>query len=192
MACRGPSRASGFTMIEVIVAVALASLIVGSVYTATVSMTGTARRQREAAREGARWERFVEILQRDLRGWNGANEAMREPEMPPLGPGERVLLSLATTTDGLRGEVADGAMSVQPRSLAQVRYVLRSSAAGFEVVRQECRFGSPCLAFVVLGIRQEPKIEFLRGGRWTERQPEKERPETVRVTVGPNSQCVGL
>ena len=50
MARRGRNQAPGFTMVEVIVAVALASLIVGSVYTATVSMTGTARRQREAAR----------------------------------------------------------------------------------------------------------------------------------------------
>lgn len=63
-------RNSGFTMIELVVATAIAALLVTGIYSATQSSTAAARRQMKFAREEAKTARAIEIMRRDLRGWN--------------------------------------------------------------------------------------------------------------------------
>ncbi|MBI3828874.1 MAG: type II secretion system protein, partial [Planctomycetes bacterium] len=61
-------NARAFTLIEMVIAIALATAMIVAVNSTTQAMSATARRQQVAARAEARFDRFLEIIRRDLQG----------------------------------------------------------------------------------------------------------------------------
>ena len=60
--------AKAFTLIEVVMAMAIALIIVTVIYTTTQAMATTAKRQGEMSEKDAQTAKFLGILRRDVRG----------------------------------------------------------------------------------------------------------------------------
>lgn len=88
---------AGFTLVEVMVAVAVASLLILGVSAATQSTVKTADRQKREARREEERSRATELLRQD---WRGRIKVLKPSPSPPAGT--RVLL-LVTTADSLAG-----------------------------------------------------------------------------------------
>jgi prepilin-type N-terminal cleavage/methylation domain-containing protein len=85
----------GFTLVEVMVAVAIAALLILGVSAATQSTIQTAERQKAEARQEEQRARAVELLRQD---WRGRLRIVKPTITPPAGT--RVL-SLSTTADSV-------------------------------------------------------------------------------------------
>lgn len=85
----------GFTLVEVMVAVAIGALLILGVSAATQSTVRTAERQKADARLEEQRARAVEILRQD---WRGRVKILKPATTPPAGV--RLLL-LSTTADSL-------------------------------------------------------------------------------------------
>jgi prepilin-type N-terminal cleavage/methylation domain-containing protein len=85
----------GFTLVEVMVAVAIGALLILGVSAATQATVKTAERQKADARLEEQRARAVELLRQD---WRGRVKILKPATAPPAGV-RRVLLS--TTADSL-------------------------------------------------------------------------------------------
>lgn len=85
----------GFTLVEVMVAVAVSALLVLGVSAATQATVKTAERQKAEAIDGERRARAVELLRQD---WRGRTKFAKPSMAPPAGT--RVLI-LTTTSDAV-------------------------------------------------------------------------------------------
>jgi prepilin-type N-terminal cleavage/methylation domain-containing protein len=85
----------GFTLVEVMVAVAIGALLILGVSAATQSTVKTSERQKADARLEEQRSRAVELLRQD---WRGRVKIQRPATIPPAGV--RVLL-FSTTADSL-------------------------------------------------------------------------------------------
>jgi prepilin-type N-terminal cleavage/methylation domain-containing protein len=159
-------RHEGFTLIEMIVAMAIGVMLVTGVYAATQSMTRAARTQADAAKTGAPLRRAEEIVRNDLRGWI---------ENTPTNTGamgdETVLLSFTTASDSLVMASLPGA-----RSSISVRYLVRRVLGQFELIRIE---GSSLLPLLRTNVT--PKIAYYDGAEWSRAWSKKERPAAIRL-----------
>jgi len=84
---------AGFTLVEVMVAVAVASLLIVGVTASTQATIRTAERQKSDAQAAEQRSRAVELLRQD---WRGQVRIVKPAMAPPSGV--RMLL-LATTSD---------------------------------------------------------------------------------------------
>jgi prepilin-type N-terminal cleavage/methylation domain-containing protein len=91
---------AGFTLVEVMVAVAVAALLILGVSAATQSTVKTAERQKSEARQEEQRARAVELLRQD---WLGRVKILKPSPAPPVGV--RTLL-LSTTADSLSNQRA--------------------------------------------------------------------------------------
>ena len=181
----------GFTMIEMVIALAIGSGIVVAVYSTTQALSGVARRQEAASSEDARWQRFVEVLRRDVRGWVSVKETAgtRQAELPG---GDRALLRFPTTADSLASEVLAGEKDCPSRAVSTLQYLVRQTSRGFEITRLESNAGGAAFELGLYRSTDAPKIEFLAGSQWVTVWTGKARPEAVRITAGARSVFVGL
>jgi len=103
----GPGTRGGFTLVEMMIAVAISAILVGGIYSALVSsQTAAAGQAQDAARDAARM-RAAELLRGDLRA--------RLKLKMQSGPQESCTLTIATTADSLTlGEMT--------RATGEVRY----------------------------------------------------------------------
>jgi prepilin-type N-terminal cleavage/methylation domain-containing protein len=85
----------GFTLVEVMVAVAISALLVLGVSAATQATVKTADRQKSEAREGEQRARAIDLLRQD---WRGRTKIVKPSMTPPAGT--RVLM-LTTTSDAV-------------------------------------------------------------------------------------------
>jgi prepilin-type N-terminal cleavage/methylation domain-containing protein len=85
----------GFTLVEVMVAVAISALLILGVAAATQATVKTAERQKSDAREGEQRARAIELLRQD---WRGRTKIVKPSMAPPAGT--RVLI-LTTTSDAV-------------------------------------------------------------------------------------------
>lgn len=141
----------GFTLIEVVIAVAIASSLVAAVYTALASTSRTAERQMRHARRDARRIRAIEILRADFRG-----RVELETE------GETIILK---TT-------ADGFSPYQAARSGLVTYSVQEEG----LVRTE---GEGDMAMEVLLTKEPVEFQFWEEGMW--RKTLKEEALAVRV-----------
>ena len=183
-ACR---RACGFTVLELIVALAIAIVLIAAVSSVTRALTDTARRQRELSATVLRREKCAELLRRDLRGW-----MVRDSVVVPAGslnsvpshkPGEDPpVLQFDTLADGLSGGFStNGNVS---RAVPNVRYFIRKNANGYDFVRIESGTDNQSLELLMFQSTEVPRVEFYVGKEWVKTWDFSKRPTGVRVTLG--------
>ncbi len=107
----------GFTLVEVMVALAVSALLVTGVWAATNAAVQAADRRKTGAREEERMSRTLELLRDD---WRGRTRLMK-PE-PPAPAGTTMLL-LSTTSDSI--SPAGGRSSKEIRYVASEKGLLR-------------------------------------------------------------------
>ncbi|HLY08748.1 MAG TPA: prepilin-type N-terminal cleavage/methylation domain-containing protein [Planctomycetota bacterium] len=147
---------SGFTLVEVMVAVAVASLLVLGVTASTQATLRTAERQQSDARRAEERARAVELVRQD---WRGSLRAIRPPVSPPAGV--RVF-QLTTSADSL---VPSGGRGVRLATYTASEKGLTRSEGGSEV----------------LLIPGPVVLEYWDGVGW---RPELEgRPQAIRLQV---------
>jgi type II secretory pathway pseudopilin PulG len=187
-----PRRASGFTVIEIVIAIALSVSMIVSIYSATQAMSNTAIRQKELSAQDMRRERFVEILRHDLRGWAVQNQpSAATPTTPATSPGadsDQPLLKFNTTADALSGSM-QGAVSC-PRAIANLQYVLRKSPSGFELIRMESSPSGSSSELRLIQSAEAPKVEFYYGSKWSSQWTGKQRPPILRLTIAGRVQVI--
>lgn len=140
----------GFTLIEVIVSLAVGALLVGGVYAVFVDTSRTAEGMKKDASLTARRARAVEILREDFLGSAG--------DLKIEANGERAwTIRFPTTADGF-------APAGRLRGVAQVTY----EASGKGLIRRE-RSGEGAVELILL---EEPAdFRFLEDGAWGDRIP---------------------
>lgn len=87
----------GFTLLEMMIAVAITAVLVVGVSTATLGLTRSAEGRREEARRQERRARAVELLSRD---WRGRLRLISPAERAPAGTS---ILALSTSSDAIGG-----------------------------------------------------------------------------------------
>ena len=92
----------GFTLVEVMVAVAVSAMLILGVSVATQATVKTADRQKSEAREGEQRARAIELLRQD---WRGRTKIVKPSISPPVGT--RVLI-LTTTSDAVASTARAG------------------------------------------------------------------------------------
>lgn len=122
---RSPKGHAGFTLVDVMVAMAVAALLVTGVSAATNATVRAAERRKSDAREEELLSRTVELLRDD---WRGRVRLLVPDPKPPVGT---TVLILSTTSDGVSPDA--------PRSSRLVTYVaseqgLRRRQGSSEVV----------------------------------------------------------
>jgi prepilin-type N-terminal cleavage/methylation domain-containing protein len=106
----------GFTLVEVMVAVAISALLILGVSAATQATVKSAERQKSDAREGERRARAIELLRQD---WRGRTRIVKPSMVPPAGT--RVLI-LTTTSDAVSSTFRAGRLvtyTVSERGLSR-------------------------------------------------------------------------
>ena len=175
----------GFTIIELILAVAITALLAACVFSATQSMTGTARRQTELGKKQTRRDRFEEIVRRDMRGWLSSNAISGTPPKATRKPTDlqekQVLIHFITTADSLTS-IQGIDYSSLPRS-TDVQYVMRKVDETFEIDRIESFAGKPSGEVSLYRGQNEPKLEVFDGSTWLTEWTRGERPAAVKLSL---------
>lgn len=157
------SGRAGFTLIEVVIAVAIGVLLVSSVYATLVATTQAAEAEGERARRVGARARAVSVLMNDLRG---------RTALKVESSGEGAKLVLSTTADGLSPHEAK-------RGLVAVTYLAKEEG----LLRSE---SSATGAVEMLLLAEPVKFEFLEKNAWTSKP--SGGVEAVRVKVGDPAQ----
>lgn len=185
----GPRRERAFTLIEVIIAIALSTAMVVAVYSATRSMTGVAKRQQEAARTGNRLARTLDILHRDLRGWLPAGAKDLSTPKGPQGQDDPALL-FRTTANGLGIQTEGNAEAGS--ATAVIRYTNAKDSKGFVFLRTESSGKAHAFTVDLFRSNEPILVEFFDGSDWKKEWRSPERPLGLRVTVGATAHYVRL
>jgi len=175
------TRARGFTLIEMVIATAIATMLVAAVWSTTQSMSAVARRQAEAGRHGAELERAIALIRRDLYGAL-AQQTGRQREARQQ-PGSGVLLELTTLADSPLVLAMLNAKFPGGRRTAAVRYAVQPSAGGFELERTEMFDGQPGSRLVLLKTERAPEVLWLEKDRWVPKPSGKEAPKTLLLVL---------
>ena len=202
------SNRRGFTLIELILAVAITVLLVACVYSATQAMSNTARRQIELGAKQTRRDRFEEIVRRDLRGWmqpkpTDANATPATPAPPtptqPTAPASAptpdnpILLQFFTTADALTSALPSASASAPISRSTSMQYVVHKSSDGFEIARIELTSTNLAASEIVLYRSvDEPKVEVFDGKAWFTEWKRSDRPKAVRWTLGPDTLVIKI
>lgn len=187
-------RPSGFTVIEMVIAIALAVSMIVSVYSATRAMSDTAQRQKDLSLQNLRRQRFADILRRDLRGWvvqaqSGAMTAPAPAGAQTQSDETQSLLQFNTTTDSLASAIQTGSSDAM-RGITNLQYALRKNGDNSEIVRIEV--GGNACELALLQSTHALKIEFFDGTKWASQWSGKQRPALIRVTVEGRVNVIGL
>lgn len=143
-------RRAGFTLIEMVIAVALATMLVSGVYEVLVSTSRTADRQGMDAKGEELRMRATELMRRDLRGRMKLTVDATLLETVAEGASS---FTCSTTADSL------GAGRIPGRGGIEVRY----AASPLGLTRQE----SPKSGRKELVLLQEPvRFEYWSGNLW--------------------------
>lgn len=187
-------RPAGFTVIEMVIAIAVAVSMIVAVYSATRSMSDTAKRQKEMALQNMRQQKFADILRHDLRGWvvqtqSGAISAAAI-STPSESEGSQSLLQFNTTADGLSSAVQAG--SADPmRAITKLQYSLRKNGDAFQIVRIETGADGKG-SELVLQSAQALKMEFFDGTKWVSQWSGRQRPTLIRITSADYARVIGI
>ncbi len=179
------SRPLGFTLIEMILAVAITVLLATCVYSATQAMSGTARRQGDITSKQTRRDRFEEIIRHDLRGWlplksTSGSTASTQPAL--ASDDKQSLLKFVSTADALSN--FQTAAFPTPRRATNIEYLLRKMDHTFEIDRIEATPLNPAVQMVLYQSTDEPKVEAFDGTKWLPQWTRNDRPAAVRWTLG--------
>lgn len=176
-------RPSGFTLIEVVIAMAIGVCIVLVVIGTVQSLSRAARTLSTTGVEDEAWLRFVGVFRRDVRGWIPGEERQERSHRAD-SDSERPFFVCQTTADPLCAATRSGEQPV-PR-MVTVRYSVKREGEEFAIVRQEaCK--SESFSVPVLRTKAEPRIEFFDGQGWNASGVGAQRPVAVRLIVGPRA-----
>jgi prepilin-type N-terminal cleavage/methylation domain-containing protein len=174
---------NGFTLIEVVIAIAITAFIVLAVFAVTNSMTTVAKRQQEESLKTNHLSRFLEIFKQDVQGWSLTSSTVNSINPTPptdTNSNTTVLLDISTTADGLSPILKDSTFT---RS-AKIQYVCRNYLRGYELVRTEISGLGSLLELSLLKLTQPALIEFFDGTKWSKDPPQNHlRPKLLRLTV---------
>jgi type II secretory pathway pseudopilin PulG len=180
-------RPTGFTVIEMVIAIALAISMIVAVYSATRTMSDTAQRQKEYSLKNMRQQKFVEVVRRDLRGWVIQTQAT--VTAPPTSSGasslaeeSQALLRFNTTADGLSSAIQAGSAN-DMRGISNLQYVLRKNGDGLEIVRIEAGADGKGCELALFQSGNSLKMEFFDGIKWAGQWNGKQRPALIRITA---------
>lgn len=168
-------RRVGFTMIEIVIAMAVAIILLAAVHSTVQAMTRSAQRIQDEHAEQARLQRFIEILRRDLQGWYEKSE--NAPPAASAVDAEKPFLRFTTTADSLSPSENEAARA------GEIQYALRRSESRIEVVRKETNSGATT-DVVVWDTQQIVTIDFQKNNVWVPDWSEKDRPKCVRLILG--------
>jgi prepilin-type N-terminal cleavage/methylation domain-containing protein len=168
---------SGFTMIEMVVAIAVASLLIVVITSTTHSMKDVADRQRQRSVTFKRNSAFVDTLKRDLRGWIHCDDEQKVSGQPATMDIE--LFEFSTVADSLGGK--KGNSQGPTRALQQLTYVVRPVDGHYSIIRIENAGGDEPFELSLLTVDAMPKVEFHDGKKWTAKWKAKSRPEYIKL-----------
>ena len=191
MKSQRPFFQRAFTMIEMVIAIAISTVMISAVYAATRSMSEAARRQQDIEHEAVKWNRFLEIFRRDLRGWLTKKTIQANP--PANAPtGDQLLLDFDSSTDSYGGEIQQGQAATQNRS-TKLLYFARRHLGEFQLVRVEDQGpGISSLELVLYNSKTALVVEFYDGVAWTKQWMNKDRPMSVRLKTNEQSVLIKL
>jgi len=170
----------GFTMIEIIVAMAVAVILLVCVHSTVQAMSHTAKRIQEIHADQARLQRFLEILRRDLKGWYEKAEGA-SPNTNASAENAIPFLRFTTTSDGL--EPSGNANRMRA---GEIQYILRRTGSDTEVVRSQTSSNAG-MEVVVWRSRENFTVEFEKNKAWVAEWGSKERPDCVKLVLGMRS-----
>jgi type II secretion system protein J len=174
---------SGFTVIELILAIAITAILGTCVYTVTQSMTATARRQKESSSQDLRRDRCEEIVRRDVRGWIPTKRgAAARPSKPASTADILSSVEFDTSADSLMGTLSPS--SITSSRSTHVQYEVRKVADGYELHRTESADPETQTSLLLYRSSSEIRIEFFDGSKWVSAFTANERPNAVRFTLG--------
>jgi len=159
-----------------VVAMAVATLLVVSVYAVTASMARVAESQKVLAAEEARWLRFEHLLRRDLQS---KVYSTRDRSFAPASAGEDVLLEFETTADALT--------SAMPMRASKVQYVLRQVAGAYEIARIETIPGTQVVELSILKLAERPQVEFWSKNQWRRDPKDASEAKMIRLRTADQS-----
>lgn len=181
-------RPTGFTLIEVVIALAIGVFVVLASLGTVQSLNRAARTLETSGAEDEAWLRFASIFRRDVRGWVPGEER-REANRPSEPDAARPFFACQTTADALSGSAQSGDQPA-PR-MTSVRYSAKRVGDEFAILRQE--EGKPAnFTATLLLTKSEPRIEFFDGQRWSAGHQGQQLPVAVRLTVGQHTVVVPL
>jgi len=164
----------GFTMIEVVLAIAIGAALAVAVYSCTISSAAAARQQSARAKQDSDLQSLQRVLNDDLLGWMKSAPPIRTNVLP--SPSE-VLVSFTTTSDPIGGGLNYGVQRV-----CQVTYLSRAVLDRHELVRMETT-GKDTQEIVLRASRVPLRMQFFDGKRWTQQWERAERPAAVRLRL---------
>ena len=174
----------GFTMLEVVIAIAITSIIVIAIASTTQAITFAANRQSKTSATVKRWDKIHEVLHADLKGWlpvKVSADALSD---------DVVLCSFASTAD-YHG-INPSQIIVTAGATIRIQYVQRQTSDGLTLFRLT-KLDDDNLIELPLGKARSPiEIQFYDGVNWSEKQPSGERPACVLLKMDGRSILVRL
>lgn len=171
----------GFTVLELIVALAIAVVLIVAVNSVTHALTDTARRQRELSEQALRREKFAELLRRDLRGWL-AHDVI---SVPASKTGDDFpILQFCTLADGLSSNYSSSGNGT--RAIPSVQYFVRKGVIGYDIIRVENGTAGGTFEMRLLQCADQPHVEFYTAGGWIDKWNFSRKPSGIRVIIGTN------
>jgi prepilin-type N-terminal cleavage/methylation domain-containing protein len=170
----------GFTVIELVLAIAITAILATCVYSATQSMSATARRQKDVSSQQSRRDRFEEIVRRDLRGWLPSKSA--QSTKPTESSDVLSSLQFNTSADSLSGTIS-ASPTPMLRSTA-VQYIVHKVGDSYEFERLEMASGNAQFKVVLFRSTAEMVIEFFDGSKWLPGWTGNDRPKAIRIAMG--------
>lgn len=177
----------GFTLIEMVLALAIAAMLVAAVWTTTQSMAAVAARQHEAGTAEARLERFLSILRRDMQSRVVSSNAAEKQDVKGA---DTDLLAFDTLADSLAGYGAGKDGPSKLRRASSVKYTVHTGPGYYEIERVETGRGTSESRFALLRTNELPSIEFLEHGRWTGKPSAPMDTAAVRLRLNGQLICV--
>ncbi|GMV83851.1 MAG: hypothetical protein AMXMBFR7_50350 [Planctomycetota bacterium] len=181
--------ARGFTLVEVVIAIALTAMIVLAVTAVTRASAQTAQRVKTATADESKLAVALNLIRRDLAGWyeppRSAQRANPAPHDPAAG---EVLLSFETLADSLAP--SQGAQATPKRTSLRVEYLLCPRGDAYDLVRRE-RSSSGTMDLTLVTSNEPIKLEIHDGTAWQAKWAPGVRPKAVRLTLGPTPSLIG-
>jgi prepilin-type N-terminal cleavage/methylation domain-containing protein len=164
---------SGFTLIEMVIAIALSAMMITIISSVTRSGAEAARKQQLTSNSRARRSAIEQLMRNDLSGWLVSPSA--SVALSQSTENELSRVSFMTSNDAI------GSSENVTRHV-YVSYVVRSSLGQYELDRiEKGRGNSNTLS--LLTSTQLISLELFDGTKWMTKWLRSDRPDALRITV---------
>lgn len=173
-------RHDGFTLVELVVALAAGTVLTVVVYSCTISSISMSTRQREAARVESELSTAVRVLNDDIVGWLDRSPFTVSDTRTTL------LAAFITGADPLFRKSDDAERS------CEIRYLSRSVLARHELVRIENLVNGEMSELILCRCSRPITVGFFDGKGWSTTWNSNNRPIAVRFQMDDRTETIKL